>query len=260
MCAPGQPNRNLNSSEVPALGKWFVRTQNERMRRRQAECPLRWPLPSLGGLAPRVCSSDAGFPAGQRANGGALASEVPQPQEAQLRARIKTPTESACQLKRDGTATLQGGVAGAVAANPSNPEARPSLQPSSCPAFAPLINWYARFLNGPQVKALSRSKKRTWLATQSHRPLQPDHHRGRRRLSVGPNSHSAYGPGFTRIRALHRRQLYAGYDRRVLRHLSYPLLAHQDPHYHRMPHASIKRRVIHCITQMDWTEGDNGEA
>ncbi len=39
-----------------------------------------------------------------------------------------------------------------------------------------------------------------------------------------------------------------------------PSIAHQDPHYHRMPNASIKRRVIHCITQIAWTEGDNGRS
>jgi len=37
-----------------------------------------------------------------------------------------------------------------------------------------------------------------------------------------------------------------------------PSIAHQDPHYHRMPDASIKRRIFHCITQVVWTQGDNG--
>jgi hypothetical protein len=38
-----------------------------------------------------------------------------------------------------------------------------------------------------------------------------------------------------------------------------PTLVHQDPHYHRMPNASISRRVFHCFAQIVWTQGDHGE-
>jgi hypothetical protein len=38
-----------------------------------------------------------------------------------------------------------------------------------------------------------------------------------------------------------------------------PSIVHQDPHYHRMPNASIPRRVEHAITQVVWTQGDNGK-
>jgi hypothetical protein len=37
-----------------------------------------------------------------------------------------------------------------------------------------------------------------------------------------------------------------------------PSIAHQDPHYHRMPNATIKRRIAHAIYQVAWTQGDNG--
>lgn len=38
-----------------------------------------------------------------------------------------------------------------------------------------------------------------------------------------------------------------------------PSIAHQDPHYHRMPTATIKRRIAHCLYQVLWTQGDNGK-
>ena len=38
-----------------------------------------------------------------------------------------------------------------------------------------------------------------------------------------------------------------------------PSIVHQDPHYHRMPHATIKRRIFHAIYQVVWTQGDNGK-
>jgi hypothetical protein len=38
-----------------------------------------------------------------------------------------------------------------------------------------------------------------------------------------------------------------------------PSIAGQDPHYHRMPKATIERRIAHAIYQVVWTQGDNGK-
>ena len=38
-----------------------------------------------------------------------------------------------------------------------------------------------------------------------------------------------------------------------------PSLAHQDPHYYRMEHATVHRRIRHAIAQVFWTRGDNGK-
>jgi len=37
-----------------------------------------------------------------------------------------------------------------------------------------------------------------------------------------------------------------------------PSVMHQDPHYHRMPTSSMKKRIAHCLYQVVWTQGDNG--
>ena len=36
-------------------------------------------------------------------------------------------------------------------------------------------------------------------------------------------------------------------------------LAHQDPHYHRMPSASVPRRFGHALLQVLWSQSDNGK-
>ena len=78
-------------------------------------------------------------------------------------------------------------------------------------------------------------------------------------IDVGMNAHSPVGPGMT------------GWGRDV--GISYteditgqffgtfviPSIDHQDPHYHRMPKATIKRRIGHAIEQVVWTQGDNGK-
>ena len=38
-----------------------------------------------------------------------------------------------------------------------------------------------------------------------------------------------------------------------------PSIFHQDPHYHRMPHAPIPRRILNAIVQVGWTQSDNGK-
>jgi hypothetical protein len=38
-----------------------------------------------------------------------------------------------------------------------------------------------------------------------------------------------------------------------------PSLTHEDPHYHRLPNASIKRRTFHAAAQIVWTESDTGK-
>ncbi len=77
-------------------------------------------------------------------------------------------------------------------------------------------------------------------------------------ITVGSDADSAYGPGM------------AGFGRAV--GISYtqditaeffstfliPSIVHQDPHYHRLPDASMKRRIAHAIYQVVWTQGDNG--
>ena len=127
------------------------------------------------------------------------------------------------------------------------------------PCQVPIINWYMRFENGPQVKPLT-PKEKGWLATKNViDPFNAITILGEAGISVAADSHSAYGPGFP------------GWGRNV--GVSYteditgeffgtfliPSIVHQDPHYHRMPKVSYKRRIFHAIDQIVWTEGDNGK-
>lgn len=120
------------------------------------------------------------------------------------------------------------------------------------------MDWYARFLNGPQVKPLT-AKEKAWLAVRNvGDPFNLLTVFGEAGISVASNSHSPYGPGFP------------GYGRYVgvsftqdltgefFGTFLIPSITHQDPHYHRMPNASIPRRFLHTVDQIVWTRGDNG--
>jgi hypothetical protein len=182
--------------------------------------------------------------------------DAPQPQPV---THAKTAVTAPCHTKKDPNANAQTGVPGAVISNPANPAQTASPQPGSCPPLAPLIDWYARFLNGPQVKRLT-PKQKAWLATRNViDPFNAITILGNSAIYVGANSHSGYGPGMS------------GFEKNV--GVSYaqdmtgeffgtfliPSLVHQDPHYHRLPNASMKHRIFHAIYQVAWTQGDDGK-
>lgn len=187
--------------------------------------------------------------------------EAPQPQQ---KPPVLPPAND-CEL-RNAAATMAataGVRADTVAEANGNPvtEAPRIVGVTLCVPHMPVIvNWYARFLNGPQVKALTPLQKAHLAGRNLVDPFNLLTIAGLGAFAVGLNSHSAYGPGF------HGYVKYFGVSftqdmvGEFFGTFLVPSIVHQDPHYHRMPNASIQRRVFHCLTQVVWTEGDNGES
>ena len=219
------------------------------------------------------------FPAGRARTAQAespgpeiLLPEAPRPQVA---AHANLPEAGPCQAKRAGTA-MGAKAASAVAA--AIGVATPALAPNSqededqapCPAFEaligslplikdiPLINWYARFLDGPQVKPLT-PKEKGWLAVRNViDPFNGITILASSAIAVGSNAHSPYGPGMygwgKYVGVSYTQDINGEFFGTFL----IPSIVHQDPHYHRMPDASMKRRIAHALYQVVWTQGDNG--
>jgi hypothetical protein len=127
----------------------------------------------------------------------------------------------------------------------------------NAPCPAPKENWYMRFANGPQVKPLTPPEK-GWLALRNVLdPFNAVTILGDAAISIGANSHSQYGPGMSGF----GKYVGVSYTEDITGEFFNTFLicslAHQDPHYHRVPHASYKRRTFHAISQVVWTQGDN---
>lgn len=122
----------------------------------------------------------------------------------------------------------------------------------------PVINWFARFLNGPQVKPLSPKEKARLAARNLLDPFNAVTILGQSGITIGSDSHTAYGPGmpgFARnVGVAYTQDMTSEFFGTFL----IPSLVHQDPHYHRMPGASVPRRIGHAIFEVVWTQGDNG--
>jgi hypothetical protein len=158
---------------------------------------------------------------------------------------------------------MQAAAIDAVASNPDNSPDDEKLKPAPCPALEvviePLINWYGRFIDGPQVKPMT-PKEKAWLAVRNvSDPFTALTITADAAIAVGANAYSPYGPGMTGF----GRYVGVSYTEDMTGEFFgtflIPSIVHQDPHYHRMPKASMKRRIAHAIYQVVWTQGDNGK-
>jgi len=173
------------------------------------------------------------------------------------------PSATPCQLKNAGARIIYGANFGMAAAagliaSESDPDNQSKDEPFPCGPRLPIINWYARFLNGPQVKPLTPREKAQLAARNLLDPFNLVTILADAGISVGSNAHSAYGPamtGFGRYVGVSFTQDMTG---EFFGTFLIPSLVHQDPHYHRMPNAAIPRRVGHAIEQVVWTQGDDG--
>ena len=128
-----------------------------------------------------------------------------------------------------------------------------------CVPHLPMINWYARFLNGPQVKALTPLQKAHLAARNLVDPFNLLTIFGEAGIAVAADSHSPYGPGMKGYGKYVGVSFTEDMTGEFFGTFLIPSIAHQDPHYHRMPKATIKRRIAHAIYQIAWTQGDNGK-
>ncbi len=123
----------------------------------------------------------------------------------------------------------------------------------------PLINFYQRFMNGPEVKPLTPKEKARLAARNVLDPFNAVTILGNAAITIGYNSHSVYGPGMHGFAQLVGVSYSEDMTGEFFGTFLIPSIVHQDPHYHRMPHATIKRRILHAIVQVGWTQGDNGK-
>ena len=186
------------------------------------------------------------------------APDAPQPQ----RAAPALPAAGPCDL-RNAAATMAATAAiraDAVAENDTQAmEAAPRIVGVTlCVPHLPIIDWYARFLNGPQVKALSPLQKAHLAGRNLMDPSNLGTIAGQGILSVAFNSHAPEGPGLhgyaNTLGVSFTQDMIGEFFGTFL----IPSVVHEDPHYHRMPGVSIKRRILHCVDQVVWTQGDNG--
>ena len=187
-----------------------------------------------------------------QATGPAHLPDAPSPQTS-----ASAPLQPAlpCQLKNAGATIAATGAIRALAASGVNghpPNANTSVVITKlCVPHLPIVNWYARFVTGPEVKPFTPREKARLAVHNLLDPFNLLTIAGDAGIAVGANSHSGYGPGMPgwgRYVGVSFTQDMTGefFDTFLI-----PSLVHQDPHYHRMPYATIKppRLSLHCTNR-----------
>jgi hypothetical protein len=209
---------------------------------------------------------------GAAASQSASIPDAPQPAAPQNTKPASKPAVGPCPADRK-SATIARPPANSpsTAANQPLPAAQsasatvtsaaPAVAQTSPCAPKPLNpeKWFARFLTGPEVKPLTPEEKARLAVRNLIDPFNLITILGTSGISVAANSHSPYGPGmpgFGRNVGVSFTQDATG---EFFNTFLIPSIAHQDPHYHRMPDKSIPRRALHAVLQVAWTQGDNGK-
>jgi hypothetical protein len=191
------------------------------------------------------------------------AASLPDAPDAQTQAPPRMPALNPCRVRVNGASLAGQASTSAIQAAGFTPTVTeispgPGIENILCPVYMPVVNWYARFLNGPMVKPLTPKQKALLAARNIVDPFNALTIAGTSAISVAADSHSPYGPGmpgFARNFGVSFTQDITG---EFFNTFLVASLTHEDPHYHREPTASIRHRILHCIVQVVWTQGDNG--
>ncbi len=122
----------------------------------------------------------------------------------------------------------------------------------------PAIDWYERFVTGPNVMRFSPEQKLRLALSELINPFNLGTIVGEAGFEVTINSHTPYGPGLRGWGYLSGTNFTQDMTDQFFGTFVIPVFTHTDPHYHRRPDLSIRRRVFHCIAQTFWQSGDNG--
>jgi hypothetical protein len=77
-------------------------------------------------------------------------------------------------------------------------------------------------------------------------------------ITIAANSHSAYGPGFKGWGKLSGYSFTEDSQSEFTGTFLIPSLVHEDPRYHRMPKASVSRRIKHALIHTVISQHDDG--
>jgi hypothetical protein len=79
-------------------------------------------------------------------------------------------------------------------------------------------------------------------------------------ITVGADSHSAYGPGLKGFGKTVGVSLLQDATGQFFGAFAVPVLAHQDPRYFRMPHAALGKRIVYSLSRTVISRSDDGKS
>ena len=125
----------------------------------------------------------------------------------------------------------------------------------SCQPDIPL---FSRFLDSSDPAPLTSRQKFRLAVNNVKDPYNLLTIGGLSAISVASNSHNSDGPGFTGFAKNAGVSLTQDMTGEFFSTFLIPSLAHQDPHYHRMPNLPLSRRILHVVDEVVIAQSDEG--
>ncbi len=122
----------------------------------------------------------------------------------------------------------------------------------------PNIPVFARFLDSATPQPLSARQKFLLAVNNVKDPFNLLTIGGLSAIAVASDSHNSDGPGFSGFAKNAGVSLTQDMTGEFFSTFLFPALAHQDPHYHRMPNLSIPRRILHVVDEVVIGQSDSG--
>jgi len=166
-----------------------------------------------------------------------------------------------CDVENTGATVINTGAVRALAV--SGLHAAPkaagevSVGTQVCANHLEMINWYARFTTGPDVKPMTVSEKARLAVVNVMDPFNFLTIFGTAAISIATNPHTAYGPGVHGWAEYSGVSLTQDLTGQFFGTFLIPAVTHTDPHYHRRPDMTMGRRIWHCVYQTFWQRADN---
>ena len=138
----------------------------------------------------------------------------------------------------------------------SDPEAM-SAQEVRTPCLS-TQNPYRRFLDSTLPTPLTTRQKGLLAIRDVIDPFNLLTIGGNAAVTIGINSHTAFGPGFRGFGELMGVSFVQDATGEFIGTYAVCSLAHQDPRYHRDPEATARQRVLHAVAHTVVSRHDNG--
>jgi hypothetical protein len=122
------------------------------------------------------------------------------------------------------------------------------------------VNPFKLFLDSPLPITLSARQKGRLALHNFLDPFNLLTIAGNSAFTIGTNAHTAYGPGWTGFGSNVGYSLAQDATGNFVAVFAIASIAHQDPHYYRMPRATIPRRVLHAVSNAVIGQSDSGHA
>ena len=125
---------------------------------------------------------------------------------------------------------------------------------------AELIYPYQRFLNSNIVIPMTWQQKGYLALHDLTDPANIGTILGISAITIGADSHSAYGPGLKGFGKIVGVSVLEDATGQFFEAFAIPVIAHQDPRYFRMPHAPLTKRILYSISRTVISRSDSGHA